>query len=151
MKFLDYNKAWSSFRKFVVQPEIDTIRKTGKVTDLAEKISFEWSVLSPEIRDDLIRSAAEAYARGGIDSNAAAIIRLGETEGLAAVKSAADCQGAENELARLWAFLRLENPGCVLEESEDDSTAFGALAQILQEVSAGKGQCFGLRGLGEGL
>ncbi|MBO4632105.1 MAG: hypothetical protein J5858_09300 [Lentisphaeria bacterium] len=138
MKFLDYNKAWGSFRKFVVQPEIDTIRKTGKVTDLAEKISFEWSVLSPEIRDDLIRSAAEAYARGGIDSNAAAVIRLGETEGLAAVKSAADCQGAENELARLWAFLRLENPGCVLEESEDDSTAFGAWAQILQEVSAGK-------------
>ena len=136
MKFLHYRKAWDSFKKLVIQPEIEAMRKAGKLADLAERIGFEWSVLAPEIRNDLVRVAAESYARSGVDSNAAAIIRLGKTEGLPAVQSAADCQGAENELARLWAFLKLENPGCVLEESEDASTPFGAMAQIVKGLQS---------------
>ena len=37
MKFLHYNKAWGNFKKYVIMPEIEELRKSGNLHDLAEK------------------------------------------------------------------------------------------------------------------
>ena len=138
MKFSHYNKAWGNFKKYVIMPEIEELRKSGNLHDLAEKICYEWSIVSDDIKGDLIKTAAEAYAHDGIDKNAAAVIRLAGTENKKAVQIAADCQGAENELARLWDFLQFDASGCTLEESNDVSTPFGAMAQISADLNSGK-------------
>ena len=46
MKFLHYNKAWGNFKKYVITPEIEELRKSEKFCDLAEKICYEWSIIS---------------------------------------------------------------------------------------------------------
>ena len=139
MKFSHYNKAWGNFKKYVINPEIEDLRESENLYDLAERICFEWSIISDDIKGDMIKVAAEAYARDGIDKNAQAIVRLAETENKKAVHIAADCQGTENELARLWSFLQLEEPGCTLEESSGDTSPFGAVAQVDEKL---KSECF---------
>ena len=134
MKFSHYNKAWGNFKKYVIAPEIEELYQTEKLYDLAEKICYEWSIISDDIKGDMLKTAAESYARDGIDKNAAAIIKLAGTENKKVLQYASDCQGAENELAQLWNFLNLEEPGCTLEESNDNSTPFGAMAQIAEHI-----------------
>ena len=49
MKFLHYNKAWGNFKKYVIMPEIEELRKSGNLYGLAEKICYEWSIISDDI------------------------------------------------------------------------------------------------------